>query len=86
MKNEINLYEPMGHQRNSHGNQDDCVSGKPETAPGVSPGLPVGGDYPANEIDSLIARCPTRVFSDSDGQIVVDDSPLHSLLPLRSRH
>jgi len=45
---------------------------KPETAAGVSPGLPVGGDYPKNEIDSLISRCPTRVFSDSDGQIVVD--------------
>jgi len=45
---------------------------KPETAAGVSPGLPVGGDYPANEIDSLISRCPTKVFSDSDGQIIVD--------------
>jgi Ni,Fe-hydrogenase III small subunit len=45
---------------------------KLETAAGVSPGLPVGGDYPANEIDSLISRCPTRVFSDSDGQIIAD--------------
>ncbi len=34
----------------------------------MSPGLPVGGDYPANEIDSLISRCPTKVFSDSDGK------------------
>ena len=45
---------------------------KPETAAGVSPGLPAGGDYSAKEIDSLISRCPTRVFSDSDGQIIVD--------------
>ena len=41
---------------------------KPEAATGVSPGLPAGGDYPANEIDSLISRCPTKVFSDSDGK------------------
>jgi len=45
---------------------------KPESAAGVTPGLPAGGDYPTNKIDSLISRCPTRVFSDSDGQIVVD--------------
>jgi Ni,Fe-hydrogenase III small subunit len=45
---------------------------KPETVAGVSPGLPVGGGYPANEIDSLISRCPTKVFSDSDGQIIAD--------------
>jgi len=43
-----------------------------ETAAGVSLGLPVGGVYAANEIDALISRCPTRVFSDSDGQIIVD--------------
>ena len=42
---------------------------KPETAAGVTPGLPVGGDYPANQIASLIERCPTRVFSESDGRI-----------------
>ena len=45
---------------------------RPETLAGVTPGLPVGGDYPANEIDSLISRCPTKVFSDSDGQIIAD--------------
>jgi len=44
----------------------------PETAAGVSPGLPVGGDYPVNEVNSLISRCPTKVFSDSDGQIIAD--------------
>jgi len=45
---------------------------RPETAAGVSPGLPVGGDCPANEIDSLISRCPAKVFSGSGGQLVVD--------------
>jgi len=45
---------------------------KPETAAGVSPGLPVGGDYSVDKIDSLISRCPAKVFSDSDGQIIVD--------------
>jgi len=45
---------------------------KPETAAGVTPGLPVGGDYPVNEVNSLISRCPTKVFSDSDGQILAD--------------
>jgi Ni,Fe-hydrogenase III small subunit len=45
---------------------------KPETAAGVTPGLPVGGNYPANEMDSLLSRCPTKVFSGSNGQLVVD--------------
>jgi Ni,Fe-hydrogenase III small subunit len=45
---------------------------RPETVAGVTPGLPVGGDYPTSKIDSLISRCPTKVFSDSDGQIIVD--------------
>jgi Ni,Fe-hydrogenase III small subunit len=46
---------------------------KSEATAGVTPGLPVGGDYPPKEIDALIACCPTRVFSDSDGQIVVEN-------------
>jgi Ni,Fe-hydrogenase III small subunit len=45
---------------------------KPETAAGVSPGLPLGGDYPADEIASLTARCPTQALSERDGRIVVD--------------
>jgi Ni,Fe-hydrogenase III small subunit len=46
---------------------------KPETAPGVSPGLPVGGvAYPADEIASLVARCPTQALSERDGRIAVD--------------
>ncbi len=45
---------------------------RPETAAGVTPGLPVGGDYPANQIASLIERCPARVFSERDGRMFVD--------------
>ncbi len=43
-----------------------------ETAAGVSPGLPLGGAYPANDIASLTAVCPTHALSERDGQIVVD--------------
>jgi Ni,Fe-hydrogenase III small subunit len=45
---------------------------KPETADGVSPGLPMGGIYPANEIGSLVGRCPTQAISQSNDRIVVD--------------
>jgi Ni,Fe-hydrogenase III small subunit len=45
---------------------------KPETAAGVSPGLPVGGAYQNRETNSLIARCPTCALSQNDGQVVVD--------------
>jgi Ni,Fe-hydrogenase III small subunit len=44
----------------------------PETAPGVSPGLPVGGPYPADEAAALVARCPTQALSAHDGRITVD--------------
>jgi len=46
---------------------------KQETAAGVTPGLPAGNDYPADKINSLIERCPPRVFSESDGQIIVEN-------------
>jgi Ni,Fe-hydrogenase III small subunit len=45
---------------------------KPETAEGVSPGLPVGGDYPHHKIASLIRHCPTQVFSEHSGQVITD--------------
>jgi Ni,Fe-hydrogenase III small subunit len=45
---------------------------KPETAAGVTPGLPVGGDHPHNKVASLIEGCPTRVFSEDNGQIIPD--------------
>jgi Ni,Fe-hydrogenase III small subunit len=43
-----------------------------ETGAGVSPGLPMAGDFPAGEIAALMARCPTGVFSARDGRIIVD--------------
>lgn len=43
-----------------------------ETAAGVTPGLPLGGDYPADEIGSLTAICPTQALSESAGGIAVD--------------
>jgi Ni,Fe-hydrogenase III small subunit len=43
-----------------------------EMAAGVSPGLPVVGNYRRNEIDALMARCPTGVFSERDSRIIVD--------------
>jgi Ni,Fe-hydrogenase III small subunit len=45
---------------------------RPETAAGVSPGLPVGGDYPANQIASLIERCPADVFSQTGSGMAAD--------------
>ena len=80
------IYEPMGHQRPSYGNKNDRVSG--ETGSGwrvCRPACRSAAIRPADQIASLIARCPTGVFSQADG----DDrgcSPLHSLLSLRSRH
>ncbi len=43
-----------------------------ESAPGVSPGLPFGGNYSARDLALLVERCPTGVFSEREGQIVVD--------------
>lgn len=45
---------------------------KPETAAGVSPGLPLGGEYPTGEAASLIGACPTGALSVREGRIVVD--------------
>jgi Ni,Fe-hydrogenase III small subunit len=45
---------------------------KPETATGVSPGLPTGGTYEGSESDSLIARCPTEALSQNNGHVIVD--------------
>lgn len=47
---------------------------KPEPAAGVSPGLPAGGEYPENHIESLIERCPTGVFSEQGGRLITDYS------------
>ncbi|HTS55613.1 MAG TPA: hypothetical protein VMH26_20275 [Burkholderiales bacterium] len=45
---------------------------KPEMAAGVSPGLPLGGDYPADEMAGLTTRCPTQALREVDGKVVVD--------------
>jgi Ni,Fe-hydrogenase III small subunit len=53
--------------------------GSPESAPGVSPGLPLGGSLketpgvPGTEAGaSLVACCPTHALNQKDGQVVVD--------------
>jgi Ni,Fe-hydrogenase III small subunit len=45
---------------------------QPETAAGISPGLPIGGVYPGNEIESLVRNCPTQALSEQANQICVD--------------
>ena len=45
---------------------------KMENAPGVSPGLAVGGSYSADKISSLIGRCPTQVFSQKEDELIVE--------------
>lgn len=46
---------------------------RPETAAGVSPGLPLGGACPPGDLDALVARCPTGALVACDGEVVVDD-------------
>ncbi|NOX25467.1 MAG: NADH:ubiquinone oxidoreductase [Deltaproteobacteria bacterium] len=43
-----------------------------ETAAGVSPGRPVGGDYSEQTTEALIACCPTQALSQIDHRLVVD--------------
>jgi Ni,Fe-hydrogenase III small subunit len=45
---------------------------KPDTAAGVSPGLPVGGNYPPEVAASIAASCPTEALRQQDGRLVVD--------------
>ncbi|MGB9475578.1 MAG: hypothetical protein WCE87_10975, partial [Candidatus Udaeobacter sp.] len=47
---------------------------KREIAAGISPGLPATCDYPKDKIGALITRCPTGVFSERDGQLIVDQT------------
>jgi Ni,Fe-hydrogenase III small subunit/ferredoxin-like protein FixX len=44
-----------------------------EKAAGVSPGLPVADNYPADKIPALIARCPTNVFSENANRLAVEN-------------
>jgi Ni,Fe-hydrogenase III small subunit len=43
-----------------------------EKAPGVSPGLPLGGAYPEEQARELVNLCSTGALSWHDGQLVVD--------------
>ncbi len=45
---------------------------RPDTTAGVSPGLPLGGAYPAEAIASFAASCPTEAIREQDGRLVVD--------------
>ena len=45
---------------------------KPEVAAGVSPGLPIAGNWSANQIATLIECCPTGVFSQAAGGVTAD--------------
>lgn len=43
-----------------------------ETAPGVSPGLPLGVQNVGDEACSVVSRCPTAAISQIDSQVSVD--------------
>lgn len=43
-----------------------------ETAPGISPGLPMGEARAVEEAQDLVSCCPTKAISASEGQVVVD--------------
>lgn len=43
-----------------------------ETAAGVSPGLPVCGEYSAGEAQALVECCPTGALGSNDGRVTVD--------------
>ncbi len=42
-----------------------CYPANADRAPGISPGRPVGGEYPAGEIPLLLARCPVGAIEQS---------------------
>lgn len=46
--------------------------GHPETAPGVTPGLPLGGEYSPDSAAEIVARCPTGALSERDGEVFAD--------------
>lgn len=45
---------------------------RPESAPGVSPGLPGGRALPPDQAAALAARCPTGALTATGGQVRVD--------------
>ena len=50
-----------------------CYPANADRAPGISPGRPVGGEYPAGEIPSLLARCPVGAIEQSGPSRVTVD-------------
>jgi len=46
---------------------------KADAAAGITPGLPMGGAYSAEQMNSLVACCPTGVFSVHEGRLIVDE-------------
>ncbi len=43
-----------------------------ETAPGISPGLPLGGNYSEEQASLLVDCCPTRAISREGNAVIVD--------------
>lgn len=43
-----------------------------EEAPGVTPGLPAGGDYDAVSGEALVRCCPSGVFNRREGEVTTD--------------
>jgi Ni,Fe-hydrogenase III small subunit len=46
--------------------------GREEKAPGVSPGIPLGGPYPEEELDAAVDLCPTGALVRRNGRIIVN--------------
>jgi Ni,Fe-hydrogenase III small subunit len=62
----------VGLSRNTDGDQNGELSGPGGNRRCISPGLPLGGDYPPQELATVIERCPTQALSRLDGQVMVD--------------
>ena len=60
------------HKGIQTGLKTTAYPGQPETAAGVSPGLPLGGAVPDARGEALTRRCPTQAISRSDHAIAVD--------------
>ena len=55
------------------GTKTTCYPDGEEQAPGVSPGRPVGGEYPEHEIGLLVARCPVGAIRQTGRSAVAVD-------------
>ncbi len=50
-----------------------CYPASADRAAGISPGRPLGGEYPVGEIPSLVARCPVGAIGQSGPTTVTVD-------------